>query len=162
MSTEPQDAVVNVDATEDLTRLASRARDGGPGVAQGVEIETQSQVALQPNPSSSQAVMVLLESDPELATLVVDAIKDGLRAMGKHWDKDLKNWAYEIDSRTRLQSAQLALHYLVGLPVQRNVNVNINQGPKQQVPYEEMLKRSPALREAAKRAIARAEEKGVE
>lgn len=164
MDNSPQCKNDLVDVNEISKSLASRARvqaEAGPADAQVVEIETPSQ-QLEPAPSSARAVMVLLESDTELAELVVSAIKDGLRAMGKHWDKDLKNWSFEIDSRTRLASAQLALHYLVGLPVQRNVNVNIHQKQKPEVPYEEMLKRSPALRDAARRALERAEKAATE
>jgi hypothetical protein len=61
------------------------------------------------------------------------------------------------DNRTRLAAATLMLNYLVGRPVERTENINVNVDAATEDNLVERLAKSPALRQSLKRAIEKAE-----
>lgn len=153
MSDSTQGQAVGVDAA--VNAVDARARAHGNAGQEVGAVAMASHLQIEPAPSGARAIMLALESDPEFVPLVAQAIKDGLRSMSRHWDKDAKGWVYEIDTRGRLASAQMYLQYVVGLPVARVEMKSISvQKPMDSF---DVLRRSPAAREAARRALERAE-----
>lgn len=156
MSDLPQEKVIEVDATSTPSEPRARADIGAPATPGGAEIASQSQK--RGVPSGARAIMAIFEADPELAPLVLDAIKTGLRAETSRWDHGAKAWVTEVDAKTRLVAAQMVLNYTVGLPLVRSqaVNVNVSSSDTSKN-YDELMVKSPAMRAAARRQLERAE-----
>lgn len=134
---------------------ASRARatlspggGGGPEASPGGEDAPQLQ---QPD-----AAIVLLEgfkNSVGTAKKVFAAIEEALDAVRPVWNAGTQSFVDQPDYRTRLAAVELYLAHTVGLPVQRNENLNINasaNGPK-----VERRPATPAMLEALERKLAR-------
>ena len=71
----------------------------------------------------------------------------------------LKNGVTELpDSRAQEAGVKLWLAYSIGLPVQRSEVVNVNLGVEESDQLEERLAKSPALRRALARMLAKHED----
>ena len=100
----------------------------------------------------------VLLSVPELRRLVVAA---GIRALGatkSYYDKNAKEMVHEPDCASQMKAAIFLAAYSDGLPAKTNVNLNLGNGKGGDgMPIESALRRSPALIEALKKEIRRAE-----
>ena len=159
MDNSPQkEEKVSVEAEnpEDLSRGRPLSPQARPDAPEFVAIETQSQV------DEAAATVAAMRSSKLAALRVLQAMEDSLVATVSVWDAASKSFVDRPDYKTRLMAVTTYLAHTVGLPIQRNENLNINAPAKQTIPYEEMLKRSPALRDAARRALERAERAAAE
>lgn len=149
------DAKAGIDTGNVETEESSRARAhveivGGPG--EGGAVATAPQLQQR---RAGDRIIAALEADEEIARLVVEAAKAALTASTPYYNKHEKKWELEPDGRTRLQGAEFVMRQLVGLPLQRIEAKTMHATAT--VPPAEMLKKSPALREAMKRMLAQAE-----
>lgn len=113
--------------------------------------------------TGAQLMVRSLRNNHALATKVVREIEASVEATTPVWDAATKAFADRPDYKTRLAACEIILAYTVGLPVQRNENLNLSVAP--QLTAEERQRQddrsleSPAMRAALRRRLDRAEEK---
>lgn len=154
------DANGNVDGEEKPAQLRARAYVDGPAVAGAGE--NAAQLQLPPGRAvsiteASACLMTAFTSDPEVIPLTVQAVKYGLKANQMFYDRHEKEWKAEPDARTRLAAAQFVFNNIVGLPLQRIEAKSVNVQATGPDAMRQLLKTSPAMREAVRRMLADAE-----
>lgn len=136
---------------------------GRPEIGPQNDVPSVARATLPPGDSSipgetgAQFVVSGLRTNPRLANKVLREIENAVEATRPVWDSSKKSFIEKPDFKTRLAACELFLSYCVGLPVQRNENLNITAPNTAAVGYEEMLRKSPALRQAMRRSVDRAE-----
>lgn len=83
---------------------------------------------------------------------IAEAINEMLSAK-----RELKNGTILPDTRAQEAGVKFYLQYMIGLPVQRVEQVNVNIDADAEAGLTDRLAKSPALRQSLKRAIATAE-----
>lgn len=156
MSELPDGKIDSETSNPDET-LARAYVDGAAGEGRPGENATQ----LQQPTKGKPLVMLMLEADPALAEVCVEAIRSAMTANQMYYSKTAKEWTKEPDGRTRLAGAQVYLQYIVGLPLQRihAQTVTTSNDPRA---LEVLLEKSPAMLEAVERTIVRLRAKAAE
>lgn len=87
-----------------------------------------------------------------------DALHNALTATRRTWDSASKTWVEEPDTRSQLQAFFGCLAHMEGEPIKRIIHQHNGSGK----PLDAVaaLQESPALREATRRALDKAEFKG--
>jgi len=83
---------------------------------------------------------------------IAEAINEMLSAK-----RELKNGTVLPDTRAQEAGVKFYLQYMIGLPVQRVEQVNVNIDADAEAGLTDRLTKSPALRQSLKRAIEKAE-----
>lgn len=96
-----------------------------------------------------------LLADPEFMQLMQDAITNALRATVRHWDREAKRFEVDPDFKTQLSAFSLVMAHMEGEPVKRIIHQHLG-GAGAPDPLE-ALRESPALRDAAKALLEKAE-----
>jgi hypothetical protein len=92
-----------------------------------------------------------------IAAKALTRLEDALEAVTPVWDAATKSFVDRPDHKTRLAAVQIYLENTLGQPTRRCENITVTAAATKP-DYELMLRRSPALREAARRALERAEQ----
>jgi hypothetical protein len=121
-----------------------------------VKNESDNALALAPGAGSGIGKLIAerLLADPDFLPLMLQAAKDGLRAVRSYWDKDTRQMVHEPDNRVQIQTLFGLLSHMEGDPVKRV----IHEFKKGGVDPLEALD-SPAAVDAAERMIAGARAK---
>ncbi len=96
-----------------------------------------------------------LLADPEFLPAMIGAAKGGLVAMRSYYDKGAGAVVSEEDSRTRIQTLALLLAHMEGEPIKRVIHQHL--GGNGTVDPLAALQESPALRDAARALLEKAE-----
>jgi hypothetical protein len=86
---------------------------------------------------------------------MADALDNALTATRRTWDAGSKSWIEEPDTRSQLQAFFGCLAHMEGEPIKRIIHQHTGTGKA--VDPLEALRESPALREATRRALDKAE-----
>lgn len=117
-------------------------------MSHGENVDARSQ---QQNQDAAQVVLRRLKEGGALGLKALEQMEAALEATRSVWDAKTKDFKEVPDHRTRLAACELYLAHTVGLPVQRNENLNINasaNGPK-----VERRPATPAMLEALERRL---------
>lgn len=102
----------------------------------------------------------LLLADSDFLPAMKDAAMGALRARtAPRWDKDAREWADSVDSKTRLAAFLGILAQMEGEPIKRIVHQHLNGGNVAGDLVSE-LRDNPTLLAAAERAIEKAKFRG--
>jgi hypothetical protein len=136
-----------------LKRPSSLARMSGGRAAQ-IADAIENDARLQ---DANISVRDILTAHPQARVLMVAEAVRGLGAEVQCWSSKTQEYIPKIDYPTRLKSTAWLASYSDGLPAQRAESPTTTTPTKPEMSYDEALRRSPALRDAARRALLRAE-----
>ena len=94
---------------------------------------------------------------PDFVKKMADAMEDALEAtLPRRWDASAKDWApADPDCKVRINAVALLLAHMEGEPIKRIIHQHL--GGNGMIDPLSAMKESPALRDAAKRLIEKAE-----
>jgi hypothetical protein len=100
-----------------------------------------------------------LLAKPDLIDSMTAVIERGFNAGKQYWDRENDCWNTEPDCRTQVQTLALVLAHMEGEPIKRVIHQHL--GSNGQIDVLGALHDSPALMEAAKNLIAKAEHRNL-
>jgi len=89
----------------------------------------------------------ILDSMPEARRLILNTAFRCLGARKFYFDKAEGGMVFEPDYKTQLDAVKFLASYQEGLPVQTSLAVTVGDRPDDDLPLDQALQRSPALRE---------------
>lgn len=89
----------------------------------------------------------MMEKIPRARSIILAAAFRALGARKAWYEKGNSEANWEPDFKTQLDAAKFLLSYADGLPVQTSLAVTVGDRPDDDLPLDQALQRSPALRE---------------